>query len=95
MSIPILIWTLALPTTIALINEGQDLTDLYKRFIVPVVGWWWFYAMAFCLMLFNAEAMTGRQALRLDDSAISECTTILSQLGFWQIPAERFNFTPL
>ena len=74
-----------------LINERQDLTDLYKRFIVPVVGWWWFYAMAFCLMLFSAEAMTGRQALRLDDSAIFECRTILSQLGFWQIPAERFN----
>lgn len=74
-----------------LINEGQDLTDLFKRFIVPVVGWWWFYAMAFCLMLFSAEAMTGRQALRLDDSAIFECRTILSQLGFWQIPAERFN----
>jgi hypothetical protein len=72
-------------------QRGAGLTDLFKRFIVPVAGWWWFYAMAFCLMLFSAEAITGGQALRLDDSAISECTTILSQLGFRQIPAERFN----
>ena len=28
------------------------------RFIVPVIGWWWFCPMAFCLMLLGIEAVT-------------------------------------
>ena len=41
-----------------LISEGQDLTAVFMRFIVPVIGWWWFCPMAFCLMLLSIEAVT-------------------------------------
>ena len=41
-----------------LISEGQDLTAVFMRFIVPVIGWWWFCPMAFCLMLLAIEALT-------------------------------------
>ena len=41
-----------------LITQGQDLTALFMGFIVPVIGWWWFCAMAFCLILFSIETMT-------------------------------------
>ena len=39
-----------------LITEGEDLTAVFMRFIVPVFGWWWFCPMVFCLILFGIEA---------------------------------------
>lgn len=42
-----------------LITEGEDLTAVFMRFIVPVLGWWWFCLMAFCLILLSIEAITG------------------------------------
>ena len=42
-----------------LISEGEDLTAVFIRFIVPVIGWWWFCPMAFCLMLLAVQSVTG------------------------------------
>ena len=39
------------------ITQGQDLIGLFMRFIVPVIGWWWFCTMAFCLILFGVDTI--------------------------------------
>ena len=40
-----------------LITEGEDLTAVFIRFIVPVIGWWWFCPMVFCLMLLGVQSV--------------------------------------
>ena len=42
-----------------LITEGEDLTAVFIRFIVPVIGWWWFCPIVFCLMLLGVQFVTG------------------------------------
>jgi hypothetical protein len=39
-----------------LITEGEDLVAVFMRFIVPVIGWWWFCPIAFCLIFLVVEA---------------------------------------
>ena len=41
-----------------LITEGEDLTAVFIRFIVPVIGWWWFCPMVFCLMLLGVQSVS-------------------------------------
>ena len=40
-----------------LISEREDLTAAFVRFIVPIIGWWWFCPMAFCLILIVLETV--------------------------------------
>src|SRR4029077_9083662 len=39
-----------------LITDGEDLVAVFMRFIVPVIGWWWFCPIAFCLIFLVVEA---------------------------------------
>ena len=43
-----------------MISEGQDLTAVFALFIVPVIGWWWFCPMAFCMILLTIDTVQHR-----------------------------------
>ena len=40
-----------------MISEGQDLTAVFALFIVPVIGWWWFCPIAFCMILLSIDTV--------------------------------------
>ena len=53
-----------------MISEGQDLTAVFALFIVPVIGWWWFCPMAFCLIFLTIDAVTSIVKRQLDPTGL-------------------------
>jgi hypothetical protein len=68
-----------------MISQGEDLAAVFMRFIVPVIGWWWFCAMAFCLILFSIETMTSivRRQSNPTSLRLAGCVVLASLAIFW------------
>ncbi len=68
-----------------MVSQGQDLLGLFLRFIAPVIGWWWFCAIAFCLMLFGVEtiaSIVGRE-LKLVSLRLAGCLGLSIFAVYW------------
>jgi hypothetical protein len=68
-----------------LISEREDLTAAFVRFIVPVIGWWWFCPMAFCLILIVLETVPNTAGRRLSAMSlrIVGCLVLASVAIYW------------
>ncbi len=68
-----------------LISEGEDLTAVFTRFIGPVIGWWWFCPMAFCVILMSVETVTNTARRRLSPMSLRlvGCVALASVAIFW------------
>jgi hypothetical protein len=68
-----------------LITEGEDLTAVFMRFIVPVIGWWWFCPLAFCLIFLVVEAGTSVMKRQWNPAVfrLAGCLVLAGLAIFW------------
>ena len=68
-----------------LITSGEDLITVVVRFIVPVIGWWWFCPMVFCLLLLGIQSVTGIINRRWDPASLrlAGCVVLASLSVCW------------
>jgi hypothetical protein len=58
---------------------------VFTRFIVPVIGWWWFCPMVFCLLLLGIQSVTGIINRRWDPASLrlAGCVVLASLSVCW------------